>query len=192
MCQYLRLYTFMNWFNRPERESLRHQCVRIQGDVVGHGDGISIPSASHTMHSSPFITRSSPVHHLFITFSIRIPSEKKLEVQLALASTSKAHSGSESDEYTHTWPLENRENYENPWDFGGIPVFRPVQYVNTIYTFNHHCPVEKCIFELNLTLLTLRQTMCVCILSNPIEMKSWTSRNDGGNNSYPGNTVLSF
>ena len=56
MCQYLWLYTFMNWFNRPERDSLRHQCVRIQGDVVG----ISIPSASHTMHSSPFITCSSP------------------------------------------------------------------------------------------------------------------------------------
>ena len=93
---------------------------------MGHGDGISIPSASH-----------SPVHHLFhLGMSLRIPSEKKLEVQLALASTSKAHTGSEND--------------ENPLDFGGIPgipVFRPIQYVNTIYTFNHHCPFEKCLFE---------------------------------------------
>ena len=132
-----------------------------------HPISISIPSASHTMHSSPFITCSSPVHHLFhLGLSLRIPSEKKLEAQLALASTSKAHSGSESDIW-RVYPYMATGKSGKLWEsigFWGIPVFRPVQYVNTIYTFNHHCPFEKCIFEVN---LTLRQTMCVCILSNP-------------------------
>ena len=141
MCQYV-WSTFMNWFNAQER----YMAAILIFDPQHQQHPISIPSASPL---PPWTLRA-----------LRLPSEKKLEGQRALASTSRAR-GSESNE-----PYMATEKSGKWWEssgFWGYTVFRSVEHVNEICTCDHHCPFLKRYIWIWKSISLWDTPMCVCI-----------------------------